>query len=122
MKQIARIAKTRCYVLAELLYIRSSALRQRPVVIFCQRFCMSSYLSESSNNEIFLITHLSADNLSGLNFLSVSHLCFFCHRILRSHALKIKISKKSSWSRYKRLQIFATWIASCRHTVDASCL
>ena len=45
------------------------------------------------NNEIFLITHLSADNLSGLNFLSVSHLCFFCHRILRSHALKIKISK-----------------------------
>jgi len=49
MKQIAHIAKTRGYVLAELLYIQSSASRQRPFVIFCQRFCMSFYLSE--NNE-----------------------------------------------------------------------
>ena len=48
MKQVARVAKTRCYVLAELLYIQSSALRIRPLVIFCQRFGKSIYLSESS--------------------------------------------------------------------------
>ena len=49
MKQTAHIAKTRGYVLAELLYIQSSASRQRPFVIFCQRFYMLFYLSE--NNE-----------------------------------------------------------------------
>ena len=38
MKQVARIAKTRCYVLAELLYIRSSALRERPLAIFVSDF------------------------------------------------------------------------------------
>ena len=48
------------------------------------------------NNEIFHITHLSADKLSCLNCLPVKSLAFdfFCHQILRSHALKIKISKK----------------------------
>ena len=47
------------------------------------------------NNEIFHITHLSTDKLSCLNCLPLESLAFdfFCHQILRSHALKIKISK-----------------------------
>ena len=73
MKQVARIAKTRCYVLAELLYIQSSASRQRPLVIFCQGFCKSFFCLKATNNEKNRITHLSADKLSGLNCLSASH-------------------------------------------------
>ena len=58
MKQIARIAKTRCYVLAELLYIRSSALRQRPFVIFVNDFACHFIYLKTMNYEMFLITHL----------------------------------------------------------------
>ena len=96
MKQIAHIAKTRGYVLAELLYIQSSASRQRPIVIFVNYFACHFIYLKTMNNEMFHITHLSADELSCLNCLPAKSLAFdfFCHQILRSHALKIKISKK----------------------------
>ena len=124
MKQTAHIAKTRGYVLAELLYIQSSVSRQRPFVIFVNDFACHFIYLETMNNEMFQITQLSADELSCLNCLLAKSLTFdfSCHQILRSHALKMKISKKSSMSRNKRLQMSATCIASCRQPVVASLL
>ena len=93
MKQTAHIAKTRGYVLAELLYIQPSASRQRPFVIFVNDFACHFIYLKTMNYEMFLITHLSADKLSGLNVCWQTKEFIFCHRILRSHALKTKISK-----------------------------
>ena len=76
MKQTAHIAKTRGYVLAELLYIQSSASRQRPFVIFVNDFACHFIYLKIMNNKMFQIAHLSADKLSCLNCLPAKSLAF----------------------------------------------
>ena len=87
MNQTAHIAQNRCQLLLELLYIQSSVQRPRLSSDFlsCQKTAINKY---------YRTTHLSAGKLSGLMILPVTFFSFvFCHRILRSHVLKIKISK-----------------------------
>lgn len=76
------------------------------------------------NNEIFHITHLSADKLSCLNCLPVKSLAFdfFLSSNFAFPRPKNQNLKKSSKSRNKRLQMSGTCIASCRQSVVASCL
>ena len=75
MKQIARIAKTRCQLLLELLYIQSSVQRPRLASDFlsCQKTAINKY---------YRTTHLSAGKLSGLMILPVT---FFFVRFLSSN-------------------------------------